>query len=208
MKIINEIKGDIEVNEKLVKIMSFTNNGECSAIDTVIGGIAAQEVLKAASGKYTPYNQFCFYDCVECLDDKYFEKPNEEFKSDDRYQKQIEIFGKEIQKKIEESNIFLIGSGAIGCEVLKTMAMMGVAKKGIIHITDNDNIEKSNLSRQFLFRSSHIGKSKSEVAAEQVIKMNPEIHVKSYQLRVGTATENIFNRTFLVRVVNLLPIIL
>ena len=52
-----------------------------------------------------------------------------------------------------------MGCGAIGCEMLKGYAMLGVgqaAMGGKIFITDNDIIEKSNLNRQFLFRPQHI----------------------------------------------------
>ena len=50
------------------------------------------------------------------------------------------------------------GCGAIGCELLKNMALLGVASNemGALYITDYDLIEKSNLNRQFLFRSQHI----------------------------------------------------
>ena len=53
---------------------------------------------------------------------------------------------------------FKVGCGAIGCEMLKNYALLGIgtADKGQITITDNDLIEKSNLNRQFLFRPQHI----------------------------------------------------
>jgi len=54
-----------------------------------------------------------------------------------------------------------VGAGAIGCEMLKNWAMMGVAAAaagtdGKITVTDMDHIEKSNLNRQFLFRPNDI----------------------------------------------------
>lgn len=47
-----------------------------------------------------------------------------------------------------------VGAGAIGCEMLKNWALMGVAcgPNGQAWVTDMDIIEKSNLNRQFLFR--------------------------------------------------------
>ena len=52
-----------------------------------------------------------------------------------------------------------VGAGAIGCEMLKNFAMMGLGcgSDGQIYVTDMDSIEKSNLNRQFLFRSWDIG---------------------------------------------------
>jgi molybdopterin/thiamine biosynthesis adenylyltransferase len=66
----------------------------------------------------------------------------------------------------------MVGAGAIGCELLKNYAMIGVGvgkispllkKKapGQIVLTDPDVIEVSNLNRQFLFREKHLRKPKS-----------------------------------------------
>ena len=61
----------------------------------------------------------------------------------------------------------MIGAGAIGCELLKNYAMLGLGtgKNGGITITDPDVIEVSNLNRQFLFREKHLRKPKSQIAA-------------------------------------------
>lgn len=62
---------------------------------------------------------------------------------------------------------FIVGAGAIGCELLKNFAMMGIgADGGKIIITDMDLIEKSNLNRQFLFRPHDVQKAKSVTAAK------------------------------------------
>ena len=58
-----------------------------------------------------------------------------------------------------ESFIPQVGCGAMGCEMLKGYAQLGVGQKGskgLTTITDNDIIEKSNLKRQFLFRNEHV----------------------------------------------------
>lgn len=52
---------------------------------------------------------------------------------------------------------FQVGAGAIGCELLKNFAMVGLAAgEGEVIVTDMDTIEKSNLNRQFLFRPSDV----------------------------------------------------
>ena len=64
--------------------------------------------------------------------------------------------------KIKNAKLFMIGCGAIGCELLKNFAMINLStENGQITITDPDHIENSNLSRQFLFREKHIHKSKA-----------------------------------------------
>ncbi|CAM9370743.1 unnamed protein product [Hapterophycus canaliculatus] len=54
-----------------------------------------------------------------------------------------------MQELLGQQKLFLVGAGAIGCEMLKNWAMMGVgcAGDGQVHVTDMDHIEKSNLSR-------------------------------------------------------------
>jgi ubiquitin-activating enzyme E1 len=60
------------------------------------------------------------------------------------------------------SSSFVIGAGALGCEFIKQFALIGLStQKGKLTVTDDDNIEISNLNRQFLFRKKHVGKNKS-----------------------------------------------
>ena len=84
------------------------------------------------------------------------------------------VVGKDLLELIKNSTSFMIGSGAIGCELLKNFAMIGLGtgEKGKITITDPDHIENSNLNRQFLFREKHISKPKSRTAAASVVLMN------------------------------------
>jgi ubiquitin-activating enzyme E1 len=67
----------------------------------------------------------------------------------------VAVFGRGVQAKLEGLKVFLVGAGALGCEFLKNFAMMGVGAggSGLVTVTDDDVIEKSNLSRQFLFRN-------------------------------------------------------
>ena len=96
--------------------------------------------------------------------------------------------------------LFLVGTGAIGCEMLKNWAMMGVGTgKGVnLAVTDMDSIERSNLNRQFLFRSGDVGKLKSETAVKAVEAMNPDLmgNFKVYKDPVGPDTENVFGSDF------------
>lgn len=92
----------------------------------------------------------------------------------------------------------MVGAGALGCEFVKAYAMMGIAcgPNGKITCTDNDNIEVSNLNRQFLFRQNNVGTPKSRTALEIGQQMNKDLKANSLQEYVSPDTENIFNDTF------------
>ena len=104
------------------------------------------------------------------------------------------VFGRKLQASLSQEVLFLVGAGAIGCEMLKNWAMMGIGcgSNGSVHITDMDRIERSNLSRQFLFREEHIGMPKSATAARAVKVMNSDMNIISYELKCASETENIF----------------
>jgi ubiquitin-activating enzyme E1 len=74
---------------------------------------------------------------------------------------------------------FMIGAGALGCEYSKAFALMGLAcsPEGRITVTDNDNIEVSNLNRQFLFRQNNVGDSKAAVACRVAKEINSDYNV-------------------------------
>ena len=194
-EIVSVAKGiDPEIDEKTVQELSFQAAGDLSPINAVIGGFVAQEVLKAISGKFTPAVQHLYFDSLESLPEQLPSEADTQ-PSNSRYDGQIAVFGRNFQEKIANHRQFLVGSGAIGCEMLKNWSMMGVATgpNGVIHVTDLDTIEKSNLNRQFLFRAKDLGKFKSEVAAAAVSVMNPglEGHIFTKQEAVGAATESV-----------------
>ena len=185
-------KIDPEADEKIISELAYEAVGDLSPLNAVIGGFVAQEVLKACSAKFHPMVQHMYFDSLESLPDQ---MPTEADCQPlgTRYDGQIGVFGKAFQDKIANHRQFLVGSGAIGCEMLKNWSMLGLASgpKGIIHVTDLDTIEKSNLNRQFLFRPKDLGKFKAEVAAEAVSDMNPDLKGKILpkQEPVGPATE-------------------
>ena len=94
-------------------------------------------------------------------------------------------------------NVFVVGSGALGCEFLKNLALMGVScGGGKMTVTDDDVIERSNLSRQFLFRNHDVGQSKSVAASRAAKVMNSGLKVDALQDRVAPNTEDVFNDSF------------
>ena len=192
---VNWFAGAQDWDEKIPYQVASWSRSEISPVCAFLGGIVSQEIVKF-TGKYTPINQWLLFDFFETVANL-GEKVDRTLKNS-RYDDQIAIYGNELQKKIEDSNIFMIGAGALGCEFLKNFALMGMSissgKKVVV--TDNDNIETSNLNRQFLFRKNDIGHSKSKCACVAVKKMNNQFNCSDLQSRVGTENEHIFNEKF------------
>ena len=78
------------------------------------------------------------------------------------------------QEKLRKAKVFVVGAGALGNEVLKNLALLGV---GQVYVIDLDEIEDSNLTRSVLFRARDRGKSKAIAAAEALRDINPDTHV-------------------------------
>ncbi|KAI1003152.1 Ubiquitin-activating enzyme E1 1 [Podosphaera aphanis] len=193
-------KIDVQIDEKLLRELSFQAQGDLSPMAAMFGGLAAQEVLKAVSGKFTPINQWLYFDSLESLCQNSTRTKELCKPLNSRYDGQIAVFGADFQKKISNANQFLVGAGAIGCEMLKNWAMIGLSTgpDARITVTDMDSIEKSNLNRQFLFRPKDVGQLKSDCAAAAVQVMNPDLknHIIALRDRVGADTEHIFNEEF------------
>ncbi|ODA77833.1 hypothetical protein RJ55_06435 [Drechmeria coniospora] len=199
-KFAEQEKLEMDLDEKLIKELSYQAMGDLSPMAAFFGGITAQEVLKAVSGKFQPVQQWMYFDSLESLPTSTKRSPELCKPIGSRYDGQIAVFGTEFQEKIANLKQFLVGAGAIGCEMLKNWAMMGLGTgpKGKIIVTDMDSIEKSNLNRQFLFRAADVGNMKSDCAARAVQRMNPELqgHIETLKDRVSADTEHVFNEEF------------
>ncbi len=87
------------------------------------------------------------------------------------------------REKVQAAKMMIVGAGALGNEVLKNLALMGV---GHLFIVDFDTIEAANLSRSVLFRPEDNGKKKAEVAARRVKELNPDVQVQFFHGDINT----------------------
>ena len=189
----------IELEESTIELFSKICAGNLSPMAAAIGGVVAQEVMKACSGKFMPIKQLLYFDARECLPEDLSTLTEEACQpTGSRYDGQVAVFGREFQEKIARQKYMVVGAGAIGCELLKNFAMMGLgaSPEGKIYVTDMDHIERSNLNRQFLFRSGDVQQPKSSVAARAAKVMNPDLNIEAHENRVGSATEEIYDDDF------------
>ena len=78
------------------------------------------------------------------------------------------------QERVANATVMVVGAGALGNEILKNLALVGI---GHILIVDFDVVEAANLTRSVLFRAEDIGKLKAEVAAQRLKELNPDVKV-------------------------------
>jgi adenylyltransferase/sulfurtransferase len=87
------------------------------------------------------------------------------------------------QERLLAGKVLVVGAGALGNEVLKNLALLGV---GHIYIIDYDTIESTNLTRSVLYRAADEGRPKSERAAAAVKSMNADVRVRAVNGNVIT----------------------
>ena len=106
----------------------------------------------------------------------------------DRYARHIVLrdIGGAGQVKLLSAHVLVIGAGGIGCPAIQYLAGAGV---GRITIVDDDIVSLSNLQRQVLYGTGDVGKPKVAVAAEQVMRINPDVRVTALQQRIGRDTD-------------------
>ena len=198
-------------DEKLMKKLALvwaTSHGSVHSLNAFIGGLVSQETIIGITGKYTPIKQLFVTDIEDILNDdikgnpESYDKPkiNKIIEKGGKYGQLELLIGEELMTKIKNSSIFMVGAGAIGCELLKNCSMIGIGsgKLGSITLTDPDSIELSNLNRQFLFREKHISKPKSFVAASVIQTMNTDYkdQIMARLDKVCDESEDVFDDAF------------
>ncbi len=95
------------------------------------------------------------------------------------------------QDVVRKATAMVIGAGALGNEVLKNLALLGI---GRLVVVDFDTIEDANLSRSVLFRQQDRGRRKAEVAAERIRKLNPDVQTQALHTDVNDIGLGLFRR--------------
>jgi len=89
------------------------------------------------------------------------------------------LLGEEAMKKLKASKVAIFGIGGVGGYAAEAIARCGVGKMVLI---DNDDVSVSNLNRQIIALESTVGRKKTEVMAERIKDINPEIEVECHNV--------------------------
>lgn len=92
----------------------------------------------------------------------------------------------ELQRRVQDSKVALLGVGGVGSHVLMDLLGLGVKD---IRIVDFDRLELSNLNRQVLYRFEDIGRPKVQAAAERARAYQPRVQLDAVERRLGSADD-------------------
>ena len=92
--------------------------------------------------------------------------------------------GAEGQAKLLGSKVLLLGAGGLGSPTALYLAAAGVGTLGIV---DDDEVDLSNLQRQVIHTTDGVGKPKVDSAAEAIAKLNPDVNVVKYPVRLDAS---------------------
>ena len=93
----------------------------------------------------------------------------------------LPMFGLEVQEKLKNSKVLVVGTGGLGAPLLQYLTAVGV---GTIGVVDFDVVDESNLQRQVLFGSHDIGKSKTSVAIAKLKLQNPFVTFLEFNVKL------------------------
>ncbi|NHN57581.1 MULTISPECIES: molybdopterin-synthase adenylyltransferase MoeB [Halorussus] len=101
----------------------------------------------------------------------------------DRYSRHIimDEVGPEGQQSLLDAAVLVVGAGGLGAPVIQYLAAAGV---GTLGVADDDEVELSNLQRQIIHGNDDVGRPKVESAADFVADLNPDVTVRTHQVRV------------------------
>lgn len=85
------------------------------------------------------------------------------------------------QQRLQDARVLIVGAGGLGAPSALYLAAAGV---GVIGIIDDDAVELSNLQRQILHRTRDIGAAKVDSAHRALTDLNPDVNVKTYNVRL------------------------
>ena len=100
-------------------------------------------------------------------------------KTEDYFNRQIQLWGKETQVLLQEKKIAIIGSGGLGCSLALALGTSGI---GHIDMVDFDTVSLHNIHRQVAFTLKDEGRLKADVSVEMMKAKNPFIVTNSFTI--------------------------
>ena len=85
------------------------------------------------------------------------------------------MLGKEGLERLTSANVLIVGVGGVGAYAAEMLVRAGI---GRVTIADSDSVSESNINRQLIALHSTVGRIKTDVLAERLIDINPELQLR------------------------------
>jgi molybdopterin-synthase adenylyltransferase len=104
-----------------------------------------------------------------------------------RYLRQLAMkdWSEEDQLRLKRLHVTVMGIGGAASSLLNNLLLLGV---GRIDAFDHDTVELSNLNRQFVHTTEHLGMAKAESFRVYAQRLNPEVEVRTRQVKIDETT--------------------
>ncbi len=93
------------------------------------------------------------------------------------------LYGREVMSHFYQAHVMVIGLGGVGTWAAEALARSGI---GHLSLVDLDDICVSNSNRQLHTLASTIGRSKTQVMADRLRDINPELEVRCVEDFIST----------------------
>lgn len=90
------------------------------------------------------------------------------------YDRQIRLWGMQVQEKLRSANVLLIGMKGLGAEIAKNLVLAGI---GILTILDHETVTEEDLGTQFFLTDAQIGQNRAAAALPELQKLNPRVEI-------------------------------
>ncbi len=99
----------------------------------------------------------------------------------------LDNFDEQAQTRLSQAKVVLFGVGGLGCQVASSLVSAGL---GELVLIDDDNVELSNLPRQWLFAESDIGIKKAHAARARLTAMHAAVTLRCITDYADTASRD------------------
>jgi amyloid beta precursor protein binding protein 1 len=96
--------------------------------------------------------------------------------SDDKYDRQVRLWGSHGQKLLASAHIIMLGTSSAGTETLKNLVLPGI---GCFTIVDDVLVQERDFGNDFFVTRDDLGKSKADAVTTLMCEMNPDVKGKS-----------------------------
>jgi hypothetical protein len=110
-------------------------SSRCAVSSSIVGAIAAQELIKSVTHLYLPISQFLMIESLDAVSSSWTatceQKAVHDEGKDDASSRRDDyaiIYDSAVMDELSSLKVFVVGSGAIGCELLKNFALLGIGQ--------------------------------------------------------------------------------